>query len=286
MLSYQHIYHAGNFADVQKHAILIRLLKSLVAKPQRLQVLDTHAGRGLYDLTADEALKTSEFKSGIEAIFEKETRAPALADYFAMLQKFNPEGGFNTYPGTAAIAHDMLRPSDKLTCIEKHPGEFAKLQDCLPDVDCKLKDGFEAITETTTTSDRRMVMLIDPSYELKNEYLDLPRFIEKAWKKSPQTIFMIWYPMLETLGHRHMLAALRATSVKDILVSEIRLDKPPAEHFRMYGTGIALINPPFPEKPLEDITNAVAKSLPMKAFADVFWLDNKHLNPETGMLEI
>lgn len=287
MLSYQHIYHAGNFADVHKHAILARLLKTLTAKPAGFQVLDTHAGRGLYDLGSEEAQRNREFDLGATAFLNDAD--PLMADYIAVVKKFNPDGDLKAYPGSAVIARELMRPADKLTCIERHPGEFAELQKALsaaPNTELLQDDGFKAMVDMVPFAGRRGLVVIDPSYEIKTEYTDLARRLQQAWKKWPQGIFLIWYPMLEAQGHRQFLTELRRTAVKDILVSELRLHEPPNERFRMYGSGIVIINPPWPPATPEAITQHIASKLPVKAFADVFWLDNAQIDPETGSVRI
>lgn len=292
MLSYQHIYHAGNFADVQKHALLIQLLKALRIKPARMAALDTHAGRGIYDLSSAEAQKTGEFAQGIAALWQEEP-PPAkdfgiVVDYLRMVHQFNEGGQLQRYPGTAAIARRMLRPQDRLICIEKHPGEARELQATFAGDEgttVLLQDGFAALSEMVPFPERRGVVMVDPSYEIKSEYLDLPRYLEKAWKKWPQGVYFIWYPIMQSLGHRHLLAALRATAVTDVLVSEIRLEQPPQEDYRMYGSGIAIVNAPWPEAVMNDMTQKLVRALPVKAFGDVYWLDNKKIDPSTGMLE-
>lgn len=287
MLSYQHIYHAGNFADVHKHAVMIRLLKTLKGKPAAFQVLDTHAGRGLYDLSSEEAVRNREFDTGA-ACFLDDT-APLLADYLSIVRKFNPDGELRVYPGSAVIAREMMRPSDRLICIERHPGEFLELQNALgtaPNTKLLQEDGFKALVDLVPFPERRGLVVVDPSYEIKSEYVDLAKHLQQAWKKWPQGIFMIWYPMLEAQGHRQFLTALRGTDVKDVMVSEIRLHEPPQEKFRMYGSGVAIINPPWPQDTLDALTRHIASRLPIKAFPDVFWLDNQQINPETGTIKL
>lgn len=287
MLSYQHIYHAGNFADVHKHAILVRLLTTLAAKPAGFQVLDTHAGRGLYDLSSEEAGRNKEFETGAACFLQDEDKL--LADYLKIVRKFNPDGGLAKYPGSAMIARELMRPSDKLVCVERHPGEFAELKAAMgasPNTQLLQEDGFECLVEMMPLPGRRGLVVIDPSFEIKSEYKDLAKRLSQAWKKWPQGIFMIWYPMLEAQGHRQFLTELRRTEVKDVLVSELRLHEPPKEQFRMYGSGVAIINPPWPPATLEALTQHVASKLPIKAFADVFWLDNKQIDPETGFIQL
>lgn len=289
MLSYQHIYHAGNFADVQKHAVLTSLVRTLCLKPQKFRFLDTHAGRGLYDLSSPEAQKIGEFNSGILPFWKARAEKSPLSDYLRIVAGVNDGDDLKFYPGSAKIAHSLMRPSDSLTLIERHPGELAELQNCFrgtPNVTIEQKDGFQCLTDRVPFAERRGLVLVDPSYEIKSEYADLPRQLRLAYKKWPQGEFMIWYPMLQAGLHRQMLTLLRQTDVRDMLVSEIVLEKPPAESFGMHGSGVIVVNPPFGfEAALTQLTRHIAERLPMKAAGSVFWLDNRHIDPETGMLE-
>jgi 23S rRNA (adenine2030-N6)-methyltransferase len=290
MLSYQHIYHAGNFADVQKHAVLAGLLEILVLKPQKLCIMDTHAGRGLYDLASEEAQKIGEFRDGILPFWAAREEKSPLSGYLKIIAEFNEGDELKIYPGSAKIAQHFLRSGDSLLLTEKHPGEFAELQGCFnnaPNIKIEQKDGFEYLISKVPFAERRGLVLIDPSYEIKSEYAELPKKLKQAYKKWPQGQFMIWYPMLGAGLHRQMLTALRQTEIKDMLVSEIRLEAPQQESFGMYGSGVIIINPPFGfETTMNQMTQFIAGHLPAKATGNVFWLNNQQINPETGMLAI
>lgn len=290
MLSYQHIYHAGNFADVQKHAVLAGLLQVLAQKPQKFTVMDTHAGRGLYDLSSPEAQKIGEFNSGILPFWAARAEKSPISAYLKIVAEFNEGDELRIYPGSAKIAQKLMRPTDSLHLIEKHPGELLELQNSFtgaPNVKIEQKDGFQCLTANVPFADRRGLVLVDPSYEIKSEYADLPKQLKQAYKKWPQGQFMIWYPMLGAGLHHQMLTTLRQTDIKDMLISEIRLEAPPPEGFGMYGSGVIIINPPFGfETTLNQMTQFIAAHLPMKATANVFWLNNQQINPETGMLAL
>lgn len=285
MLSYQHIYHAANFADVQKHVILLQLLTALKAKNPKLAVMDTHAGRGLYDLTSEEALKTAEFVHGGGHMFEDKSLPGGLQ---AAVAKYNEGGKLLRYPGSAVLARDMLRPADRLICYELHPGEFAELQKSLgsrPNTEILKQDGFKALTDRLPLPERKALIVIDPSYEIKTEYELVARQLIAAVKKYPAGCYMLWYPVLPAQGHRQLLTQLRrAPVVRDVLVSEVRLEAAPDAGFRMYGSGIAIINPPWPEAVLKQLTDDVAARLPLQAEGDVFWLDNLEIDAETGLV--
>ena len=284
MLSYQHIYHAGNFADIHKHAILVELLKTLKAKNPKFAVLDTHAGRGLYDLGSEEAQKTNEYLNGAQHFWQNKSLPEGL---LKIVEKFNPEGTLKIWPGSSMIAREVLRPSDRLICVELHPGEFEELKKTLGEAqntELQQQDGFKTLVEMVPLAGRKGLVIIDPSYEIKTEYTFLAKQVRQAWKKWPQGVYMIWYPILEAEGHRQLLTALRKTDVKDVMVSELRLEKSPADNFRMLGAGVAIVNPPWPQTVLADLTRSIAAAMPVKAVGDVFWLDNQQINPETGLV--
>lgn len=275
MLSYQHIYHAGNFADVHKHAVLTSVLTALRLKPQPMAVLDTHAGRGLYALSGPEASRNREFDNGITPALQKKDGGLPPA-YLEIVKKYQPD-----YPGTALIAREMLRPSDRLICAELHPGEFAELQKNLSrfsNAALHKKDGLKMLEETIPFSERRGLVVIDPSYEIKTEYDELPRHVFRSWKKWPQGVYFIWYPIMGAKGHIRLLGGFRKSGLRDVLLSEIRLEKPPQEDFRMQGSGLAIVNPPWPEARLRALTQSIAAALPGVESSMVNWLDNAAIN--------
>lgn len=293
MLSYQHIYHAANFADVQKHALLVQLFKTLCAKPGGMAVIDTHAGRGLYALDDAEAQKNREFENGITGFWDKRASLPAsLKPYMDMVESFNADGTLAHYPGSAMIARKMLRGSDRLVLVERHPGEYGHLQQAiataqdLPPARTQIMqdDGLKILADTIPTTERRAVAVIDPSYEIKNEYAELPKVILRALKKMPHLCLFVWYPIMPAGGHRTMLAELVKSGIRQALVSEINLQTPPQEHYRMSGSGILIINPPWPDAVMNDVSRAVAANLPAAAESDVFWLDNCHVDPFNGLM--
>jgi 23S rRNA (adenine2030-N6)-methyltransferase len=288
MLSYQHIYHAANFADVQKHALLAQVLKTLCTKPQPMAVIDTHAGRGVYSLDDEEAQKNREFDNGITSLWYKRADMPAcLKPYLDVVERFNEGGVLTRYPGSAMIARKMLRPSDRFVAVERHPGEFGHLQQALAGsarTQCLQDDGLAVLIDALPLPERRGLAIIDPSYEIKSEYAELPKILLRALKKMPQLCLFVWYPMMQAGGHRLMLSELVKSGIRNALVSEISLEAAPQETFRMTGSGILIINPPWPEAVMDDITQAVTTRLPAKAAGEVFWLDNCHIDSYTGLM--
>ncbi|MFP7673571.1 23S rRNA (adenine(2030)-N(6))-methyltransferase RlmJ [Marivita sp. S0852] len=240
MLSYQHIYHAGNAADVHKHALLATALEYLTQKPKPLSYIETHAGRGLYDLQAPEAAKTKEATQGIERL---QNRFPADHPYIRALK------AQLHYPGSPAIATALLRPQDTLHLAELHPKEYAALRHTMraPNVHTYQQDGLALAQSLCPPTPRRGLMLVDPSYEVKDEYTALPRWLTAVTRKWNVGVVMIWYPILTSQAHAPMLAALTAAH-PDALVHEVRF--PPArDGHRMIGSGLFVVNPPYGLKP-------------------------------------
>lgn len=261
MFSYQHIYHAGNFADVQKHSILIALLKALKKEHSSISAIDTHAGRGIYDLNSKEAQKTKEFSFGIEHFWTTRKEKTPLSDYLTFISRNNKDGRLKTYSGSAKILEIMLRDSDNLSVAEMHPQEFLYLQKSLPEAEnIKIykEDGFAMLKKSSFN-----FAIIDPSYEVKSEYLEIVTHIEEALKNNPNCCFLIWYPVLEAGLHQEMVIKLQKLSPQSILGGEIILDKKIKDNFAMFGSGVVIINPPKKFKDSFDkINRFIAKRLP------------------------
>ncbi|WP_334195202.1 23S rRNA (adenine(2030)-N(6))-methyltransferase RlmJ [Pararhodobacter sp.] len=242
MLSYQHLYHAGNLADVHKHALLAWTLDYLTQKDKPLTYLESHAGRGLYDLAAPEALKTGEAAQGIARL---ETRLPADHPYRRVLAEVRAEHGPTAYPGSPLIAARLLRPGDSVHLAEKHPQEHAALAEAMMPypVRAHKADGLAKVLELTPPQPRRGILLVDPSFESPAEYEAIPRFLGQVARKWNVGVLALWYPLLREPRHGVMLAALEAAH-PEALRHEIRF--PPArEGHRMTGSGLFVVNPPW-----------------------------------------
>ena len=242
MLSYQHSYHAGNLADVQKHALLAWMLDYLTAKDKPLTYIETHAGRGLYDLSGPEALKTGEAAVGV-------TRAEALLPpdhpYRRRLAEVRARYGPQAYPGSPLIAALSLRDGDPIHLAELHPQEHLALTRALAPWGAHIhaRDGFELALALAPPTPRRGLMLIDPSYEVKTDYDRIPRTLAQIARKWNVGILALWYPVLTDAPHRGMLADLQA-AFPTALRTEVAF--PPArDGHRMVGSGMFIVNPPF-----------------------------------------
>ncbi|MEP4197491.1 MAG: 23S rRNA (adenine(2030)-N(6))-methyltransferase RlmJ [Aliishimia sp.] len=241
MLSYQHAFHAGNLADVHKHALLAWMLAYLTRKDKPLSYIETHAGRGVYDLSASEALKTGEAAQGIEKV----------AGWFASDHPYTQARaqvvtahGADAYPGSPAIATALLRATDSLHLADLHPGEHAALRENFR-YKAKLykQDGFEMAHALTPPTPRRGLLLIDPSFEIKTDYTDIPRHIAKLNRAWNVGVIALWYPILASYAHEDMADAIEVAH-PDALRHEVSF--PPARKGHgMIGSGMLVLNPPY-----------------------------------------
>ena len=242
MLSYQHLFHAGNLADVHKHALLAWALDYLIQKDKPLSYIETHAGRGIYDLGADEALKTGEAAAGIalaEPLF-----APGHP-YLNRLNEVRASYGPMAYPGSPLIAALSLRDQDTIHLAELHPQEHQHLRHALNPWDAHIyhRDGFDLALALTPPTPRRGLMLIDPSYEVKADYDAIPKHLANIARKWNVGIIALWYPILTGSPHTPMLATL-CSHFPEALRSEVHFP-PVREGHRMQGSGMFVINPPY-----------------------------------------
>ena len=242
MLSYQHIYHAGNAADLHKHALLAWMLDYLTAKPKPLSYIETHAGRGLYDLSAPEALKTGEAAAGIRRA-EAGGWLDAGHPLMQALAAVRARHGGAAYPGSPLIARHFLRPGDSAHLAELHPAEHAALREAAGGARLYREDGFQMARAVTPPTPRRGLMLVDPSYEVKADYDRIPAFLQDIGRKWNIGVLVLWYPMLADDRHRGMVGRLQA-AFPEALTSEIRF--PPAKPGHgMVGSGMFTVNPPW-----------------------------------------
>ncbi|WP_305972431.1 MULTISPECIES: 23S rRNA (adenine(2030)-N(6))-methyltransferase RlmJ [unclassified Mameliella] len=242
MLSYQHAYHAGNLADVHKHAALAWMLDYLTRKPKPLSYIETHAGRGLYDLEGAEAVKTGEAAQGIA---RAKNWFGADHPYARALKTVRDERGPSAYPGSPLIAQSLLREDDRLHLAELHPQEHEALSSAVraPNTRVYRQDGYEMAQSLCPPTPRRGLMLIDPSWEVKADYASVPRTMQALTRKWNVGILVLWYPLLRDGTHVPMLRQLEA-EFPAALRHEVRF--PPArDGHRMIGSGLFVVNPPW-----------------------------------------
>jgi 23S rRNA (adenine2030-N6)-methyltransferase len=245
VLSYQHIYHAGNLADVHKHAMLAAALALMTARDKPMTYIETHAGRALYDLGAPEALRTGEAATGIARALASGWFPPAHP-FARAIAATRAEHGADAYPGSPLIAAHLLRPGDRLALADLHPQEHAALAAAMKPYGATVRrqDGFAFALSVTPPEPRRGLLLIDPSYEVKADYTAVPRLISQLAQRWNVGVILLWYPILADHRHRGMVAALTDAAHPRVLAHEVRFRAAKDGH-GMTGSGLFVLNPPF-----------------------------------------
>jgi 23S rRNA (adenine2030-N6)-methyltransferase len=242
MLSYQHLYHAGNPADVHKHAILAWMLHRLTEKPKPLSYVETHAGRALYDLSAAEALKTGEAAAGVARML---TRFAPDHPYRRAVEAARATSGAHAYPGSPWIAAHLLRGEDRLHLAELHPQEHEALRAAMRGkAKVHRADGYELALSLCPPEPRRGMLLMDPSYEIKKEYDTIPKVIGKLHRAWNVGVIALWYPILKDGRHRGMVRAIEGAGLPKVCKSEVAFP-PVREGHGMVGSGMIVVNAPF-----------------------------------------
>jgi 23S rRNA (adenine2030-N6)-methyltransferase len=254
MLSYQHGYHAGNLPDVHKHAALAVLLAALTAKDKPLSYLESHAGRGLYDLAAPEARKTGEARAGVDALLARKA-LPEEHPWTVAVQRVRATYGPTAYPGSPAIARALLRPGDRMHLMELHPQEHAALERGFraPDVHIHRRDGHEGLPALVPPVPRRGLVLIDPSYEMKTEYAGAGDLLLSVHRKWPHAVILLWYPVLEAGLHGELVRTLEGAFLPKVWRDEAQLT---GSALRMRGSGLFCVNTPYTAEPILRTTSA------------------------------
>ena len=248
MLSYRHAFHAGNHADVLKHYVFSLVLAYMNQKPAPYWVIDTHAGAGIYGLRGEFAQKNAEFEDGIARLFTAQHLPDSLQDFVALINSFNENKPLNFYPGSPKIAEIFLRPDDKLRLFELHPSDYKLLDENFSHKNRQTKieqqDGFACIKACLPPPTKRGVVLIDPPYELKDDYGRVVDCIKDSLKRFSTGTYIIWYPLLQRLEPAAMVRELTALST-DFLQVELMVQAPNIDGFGMHGSGLFIVNPPY-----------------------------------------
>ncbi len=254
-MNYRHAFHAGNFADVIKHLVLVRILTYLHEKPAAFRVIDSHAGAGRYDLTGAEAVRGGEWLTGIARVLAARFSQDAgalIAPYLDIVRSFNPPGKLETYPGSPLIARALLRPQDRLVACEVAPAPRKQLIDALRrDEQARVVDldGWTALPAFVPPNERRGLVLIDPPFEQPDEFERLARVFAETFAKWPTGIFMLWYPVKNrraTDALARQVAAASAT--KGAADKCLRLEfsvAPAGEGQGLVSSGLLIVNPPW-----------------------------------------
>lgn len=247
MLSYRHSYHAGNHADVLKHIVLTLCIESLKEKEKPFIYLDTHSGAGRYLLKSEHAEKTGEYLSGINLLWQQPDLPEQINTYLSILKRYNPFDTLKYYPGSPLIAKQLLREQDKLNLTELHPTDYPLLrQEFNKDKRARVlrEDGFAQLKSKLPPDSRRGLILIDPSYEIKDDYQKIPTAIYEAYKRFATGIYLIWYPVVSRTQTQKMIDGIVNLGIKRISQFELAL-KPDNNQKGMTASGMIVINPPW-----------------------------------------
>ena len=246
MLSYRHAFHAGNHADVFKHLVLSLLLQSLLKKEKAFFVLDTHAGAGRYHLGSEMARKNREFAGGIERLWGLPQVPEEMGPYLEAIRTTNPGQELRWYPGSPRILRHFLRPQDRLVLSELHPGEAKEItREFAGDRQVRVEaaDGYQTLKAQLPPRERRGLVHIDPAYELRDERRRVLEALADAHRRWATGIFAVWYPIQDRATADDFLRRLARLGLPKVLVTEFCVM--PEEAFRLTGSGMILVNPPW-----------------------------------------
>lgn len=247
MLSYRHSFHAGNHADVLKHIVQTLIIESLKEKEKPFLYLDTHAGAGRYQLTNAHATRTGEYLEGIARLWQQEEVPELILPYLEAVGSLNTSDELRYYPGSPLLAAKLLREQDLLMLTELHPSDFPLLRTEFSRdkrVRVSREDGFGQLKSKLPPASRRGFALIDPPYELKQDYSAVVKGIMEGYKRFATGTYAIWYPVVHRQQIKRMLKELEATGIRKILQIELAV-KPDSDQLGMTASGMIVINPPW-----------------------------------------
>lgn len=249
MLSYRHAFHAGNHADVLKHIVLVQLTRYLGQKDKPFSYIDTHSGAGAYELDTGYAVKLAEYKEGIGRLWTRNDLPPAVADYVGLVRRMNPDRQLKAYPGSPFFALWTMREQDRLRLFELHSKDARLLQANFQEAGRKVvvdgSDGFAGLKALLPPPPRRAVVLIDPSYEEKQDYDRVFHALKEALTRFPGGTYAVWYPQLTRLDARELPQRLKRLPAKSWLNVALRVREPAKDGFGMHGSGMFVLNPPW-----------------------------------------
>ncbi len=248
MLSYRHSFHAGNHADVLKHIVQMLIIENLQQKDKGFYYLDTHAGVGKYRLFSEEAEKTAEYLEGIARLWEQKDLPEEIQRYVNLIKKLNYGGKeLRYYAGSPFIAALMLREQDRALFTELHPADYPLLRNTFKEYDnitTKRDNGFQQLKATLPPKERRGLVLIDPPYELKEDYDLVVQAVVEGYKRFATGIYAIWYPVVLRQQTKRIIKGLEATGIRKILQIELAV-RPDSDQRGMTASGMIVINPPW-----------------------------------------
>ncbi len=251
-MNYRHSFHAGNFADVHKHVTLLAILDYLLQKPKPLLYLDTHAGRGEYDLRSTDAARGNEWQSGIGRVFNHQFTSPLLQRYVEVIHKAQQgAGALHCYPGSPILATQVLRDVDRRIFIEKQAEECLALRKLLRQPQYHFSnttvddnDGYHGLSAFLPPKEKRGLVLIDPPFEEANEFKQLEQALLFAAERWPTGVYCLWYPLKSGGLVNPFYAALKRSGLRKLLRAEL-LVKPLDTPLGLNGSGMLIMNPPY-----------------------------------------
>jgi len=247
MLAYRHLFHAGNFADVFKHALLVRLLVALGRKEKPYAYIESHAGIGRYDLANPWAQKNAEFRDGIGRLWERNDAPAVLAPYLELVRAENPDGKLRFYPGSPVIAARFARPDDRLVLAELNDDDRAELARVLAHdrrATVLAMDGYQALKAQLPPKERRGLAMIDSSFDRSGEFARVTEALADAHRRWATGVYAVWYPLMTPQAMRGFERGLVATGMRKILQMELSV-RPDDWTETLRGTGMLVVNPPF-----------------------------------------
>lgn len=249
-MNYRHAFHAGNFADVHKHIVLMAVLDYVLQKPKPILYLDTHAGRGEYDLRSAEAERGNEWQQGVGRMLSEKFNSPLLKRYQHVIRHLQSQlYGQHSYPGSPLIAHSILRDIDRRIFIEAHAEECLALRKCMRqqhmlNLTIDDGDGYHALKAYLPPKENRGVVLIDPPYEQTDEFSQLSKHFQEAAQRWPTGVYCLWYPLKAGGVVNTFYTALKNSGVSKLLLLEIWL-RPVDTPLGLNGSGMLIMNPPW-----------------------------------------
>ncbi|MDY0012359.1 MAG: 23S rRNA (adenine(2030)-N(6))-methyltransferase RlmJ [Rhodocyclaceae bacterium] len=263
MLSYRHAFHAGNHADVLKHAVLVEVLAYYNQKDKPYWYVDTHAGAGCYGLEGGYAAKNGEFLEGVGRLWDAPPRAGVLQAYLDVVRGFNPGGALALYPGSPAVALECMREGDRMRLFELHSSDEPLLAALFAHetarVQIRREDGFKGLIGLLPPPSRRAVVLMDPPYEVKTDYQVVVSTLAGALKRFATGTYLVWYPLLQRPEARRLPEQLRRLGMENWLQVELTVRRPARDGSGMHGSGLFVVNPPWslPERLKEALPEMV-----------------------------
>lgn len=247
-MNYRHSYHAGNHADVFKHAILLRILTLMQRKETPLCYLDSHAGTALYDLNGEQAGKTGEFAQGIGRLWQSSELPPLLADYRDAVARHNPAQQLQLYPGSPQLMADALRPQDRMILSELHPEDATTLKQHFahrPEIAVHQRDGYELSKAFLPTAEKRALWLLDPPFEQGDDLQRCLQAMDTGLQRMRQCVAVLWYPIKDTRALKAFYQQVSQADWPKVLRVEFNV-RPADNTLGLNGSGLIIVNPPWP----------------------------------------